>query len=125
MVTKRADRFDMNLELAVTADNGESVFDFYTINVSETGMLIASNKIIDVQAETMKMVIDPLQKNFASSILCDLQIARVAESEVGVKKPGYIASSGFSTVLGVRLFFNSYHNKSVYQSFLPDYLASA
>lgn len=112
---ERAERFNLDLNLAVTHDNGQSVFDFYTINISKTGMLIASNSKLDLDSRSLHMVIDPLQTTFPESLICRFQIVRQVNNNFEQR----IRGINFDVVFGVRLLFGEPENRLKYHALLP------
>ena len=124
MKMPRADRFDMQVEVAVTPDNGVNIFNFSTLNVSDTGMLIASNEIIDIGTSYLQMAIDPLEQHFSSAILCDFQVVRVVLEDAPVELQNSL-ENGFTTCLGIRIYFRSLNSCKKYRHGFINLLTSA
>ena len=121
----RADRFNLLLDIAVTPDNGENVFDFYSINVSESGMLIGSNLELNLGQSDLRMVIDPLEKYLNYSILCKFEIMRHARFDQFVENEVGLNPEKFKTLIGVQLYFSNAQIQEIYSSHFPKFLALA
>ena len=125
MKMPRTNRYDIQVRMAVTPDNGINIFDFSTLNVSYTGMLIASTEIIDIGTSYFQMAIDPFEQHFKSAILCDFHVVRIAEKADILNDSQRAISEDFKTLLGIRLYFRSYLDHKLYKQGLPDFLEIA
>lgn len=80
MIT-RSPRTDTQLEITVLNDGTRDIYNFFTLNLSRTGMLIASKEIIQVDIDDpISVVIDPWKKHLNNFISCDVKVARIVES---------------------------------------------
>lgn len=110
------------IEIAVLDDRKKDVYSFYTLNISETGMLIASNEIIKIDTtDTVSVVIDPWQQYLENFISCDVRVDRMVEngSKVLSKyKAVFSDSKDISTIL--RVYFENMlsHSKRTLCSYL-------
>lgn len=121
---KRSSRMDTRIEVALLNDSRKDVYDFFTLNISDSGMLIASNEFIRFQTDdSTSVLIDPYKKYMPSYISCDVIIARIVDSSSkGLQK--YIALFGepkdISTIIGVYYQNMSMHSKQMLSSFIYD-----
>ena len=75
----RSERIDVSIDVVVTNDSGQTIYDFFSLNISNTGMLIASQTVINENISRARMVIDPLQYNLSTSLICDIKIVRTED----------------------------------------------
>ena len=101
----RSPRVDTKLEIAVLKKGNTEMFQFYCLNLSITGMLIASLDKFNINVDdSMSLVIDPWKEHLASFVSCDVRVARIVEStSKGLEKykSHFGESKDISTIVGV------------------------
>lgn len=102
----RSPRVDSKLEVAIVQFGLPELKDFFTLNISLTGMLIVSKNYVSVDPESpISVVIDPWQQQLSQFILCDVRVARIVDcNPESLKKYGHFLGpeiSEISTAIGV------------------------
>lgn len=121
---KRSPRFNTKINMVVTRDGDSTNYDFFTLNISLTGMLIASKNqelLTFKKGDSISIVIDPWHEMLSQSISCDVRVARVANGDSkGLQK--YLSHMGesndISTIIGVYFDFVLLHNIQTLESHL-------
>ena len=97
------------LEVALVQYGKPELSDFFSLNISLSGMLIASKKNISfAKNEAISLVIDPWQDRLSHFISCDVRVARVVDrdSKGFEKYKEYLGDAPeISTIIGV--YFDS------------------
>ena len=125
----RSPRVSSKLEVAVVQYGKMELTDFFSLNISLSGMLIASKKnIIINRDQPISLVIDPWQDQLSNFISCDVRVARMVDrNSEGLKKylDYFGESTEISTIIGV--YFDSILPDSLQtlSSFIDNFEAAA
>ena len=111
--------------MVVTREEDSNSYDFFTLNISLSGMLIASRNEASAfnfrKGDAISIVIDPWHERLAHSISCDVRVARVVNSNSkGLQK--YLSHMGepsdITTIMGVYFDFVLLHNIQILERHL-------
>lgn len=76
----RAPRYDNHIEIAASC-NQVNFHSFYSLNISSSGLLIATNHPVPFKkGDILEIVIDPWKEILDSAISCNARVARLAKT---------------------------------------------
>ncbi|MFK7826787.1 MAG: PilZ domain-containing protein [Oligoflexales bacterium] len=114
----RSQRIDVSVDVVITNDSGQLIYDFFSLNISNTGMLIASQSVVKDEIIRPRMVIDPLQNQLSSSLICDIKIVRTENEDSKYSQKYALKKLGVGTVFGVHFDFISFRDWQTLRYFL-------